>query len=265
MSAIRKYAWIGYTSARSNTAYFGELVLRTTFMAVILYIFGRLWTAVYAESVADTIGGLTLQQMIWYLVITESIMVSTPRVSLEVDEDVRTGRLAVELLRPLSYALYRFGHTIGERSVRFAVNALAGAIIAMWIVGPIDLTVRGLAMFAIVLPLAFVLEFLGYFVIGLAAFWLENTRGLVLIYSRAGMIFGGMLLPIEVFPESFQPVVRALPFAGIIYAPARMFVAPDSGLLADLLVRQGITVALFTAFVIFVQSLALRRLQTNGG
>ncbi|MBI4473704.1 MAG: ABC-2 family transporter protein [Acidobacteria bacterium] len=210
-----KYVWIAYTSARSNLAYAGEVLVRNVFMGIILYIFAQLWRAVYAQVQSERLGGLTLREMIWYLVITEAIMISTPRVSIEVDEDVRTGRLAVDLLRPVSYVLYRLGHTLGERLVRFFVNAVAGAAIAILLVGPLHLSASGMGMFMLVLPLAFVLEFLGFFLIGLAAFWLENTSALTLIYSRAGMILGGMLMPVEVFPETWQWIVRALPFASI--------------------------------------------------
>jgi ABC-2 type transport system permease protein len=265
MNAIWKYVWIAYTSGRSNAAYAGELMTRTVFMAVILYIFSRLWTVVYAESNMERLGGLTLQQMIWYLVITEAIAISTTGVSIEVDEDVRTGRLATELLRPLSYPLYRLAHTLGERFVRFFINLLAGAIVATVLTGPLRLTAGGLAMFALVLPMAFVLEFLGFFLIGLCAFWLENTSGLTLIYSRAGMILGGLLLPIEMFPENLQAIVRTLPFASITYAPARLFVAPDAGLFTDVVMRQGLAVGAFAAAVALVQSMALKRLQANGG
>jgi ABC-2 type transport system permease protein len=45
--------------------------------------------------------------MLWYLMMTESILLSAPRVSMEIDEDVRTGRLSVQLLRPLSYVIAR--------------------------------------------------------------------------------------------------------------------------------------------------------------
>src|SRR5262245_11409532 len=119
MTAITKYTWIGYTSVRSNLAYVGELAARTTFMATVLYVFLRLWTAVYAGARTERLGGLSLSQMLWYLMLTEAIILSAPRVSVEVDEDVRTGRVAVQLLRPLSYALSLFGKTMGERAVRF--------------------------------------------------------------------------------------------------------------------------------------------------
>ena len=45
-NAITKYSWISYTAIRSNLAYLGEVLSRTTFMAVILYTFMRLWSAV---------------------------------------------------------------------------------------------------------------------------------------------------------------------------------------------------------------------------
>jgi ABC-2 type transport system permease protein len=111
-------------------------------------------------------------------------------------------------------------------------------------------------MFAFTLPLAFMLDFLGNFLIGLAAFWLEDTTGLLLIYSRVTMILGGMLIPLELFPARLQPILRALPFAGIVYGPARMFVHPELIFLADLVVRQGIAIGAFAVLVTVVYRVA---------
>lgn len=94
-------------------------------------------------------------------------------------------------------------------------------------VGPISFNPSGLAIFAVALPPAFALDFLGNFLIGLGAFWLEDTSGLTIIYSRLTMILGGMLIPIGLFPESLQPLLKLLPFASIIGGPARLFVDPD--------------------------------------
>jgi hypothetical protein len=47
-------------------AYRSEVILRSSFMAVILYIFLRLWTVVYADSAKDQatnrIAGLSLRK-----------------------------------------------------------------------------------------------------------------------------------------------------------------------------------------------------------
>src|SRR5262249_43397560 len=141
--------------------------------------------------------------------------------------------------------LFRLWATLGERVVRFMLNALVGSALAFVMVGPIALSPEGLALFLLALPLAFVLDFMAHLTIGLCAFWLENTSGLVLIYSRVTMILGGVLLPIELYPDSVQWLLVNLPFASIAYAPARMFVDPHATELVNVLARQGVGIALY--------------------
>ena len=206
---ISKYAWIGYTAARSELAYAAANVSRVVFMTTILYVFMRLWSVVYAGVGAKRLGGLTEAQMLWYLVATESIVLSMPRLYYEVEQDVRTGRLAVQLIRPLSYAATHFGQSTGERVVRFAANLTIGSLVALLLVGPIAFSVSGLGMFVLSLPMAFAIDFLAGLLIGLCAFWLESTQGIALIYSRLLMVLGGLLLPLTVYPGSPQPMLRA--------------------------------------------------------
>lgn len=265
MTVAAKYLYVGLTSVRSNLAYFGEVVARVIFLGVLLYIFLQLWELTYAEAGAERLGGLTLAQMLWYLAITESITLSAPPVAPEIDNDVRTGAISVHLLRPMAYPLYRLTSTLGERFVRFGINAVVGTAIALAFVGPIAFSVEGFVMFLVAIPLAFVLDFMAYLVIGLLAFWIENTSGFVLIYSRVTLIFGGVLLPLELFPDGAQGLLGMLPFASVVYGPARMFVAPDWGFLAGLLVRQAAWVTVFAALAALVYAAAVRRIHAHGG
>jgi len=265
MKTIRKYTWIAYTSMRSALAYSGEFVARTILLAVILYIFLRLWMAAYRGAGADRLGGLTLEQMLWYLMITEAIVMSASRVSMEVDEDVRSGRLAIQLLRPASYPLSLMAKTLGERLVRFGLNIASGSIVMLLLVGTIPLRFSGLFMFVVAVPLAFALDFLAYLFVGFFAFWLESTLGLAILYSRVSMLLGGMMMPIEVFPDRWQPIVRALPFPWMIYGPARLFVAPDAALLWTIVRSQVAALIVFSAAVAVIQNIALKRIQLNGG
>ncbi|MFN6482668.1 ABC transporter permease [Nostoc sp. DedQUE02] len=265
MNSLNKYTWIGLTAARSNLAYWGEVASRGIFLFVILYIFLQLWRVTYAETDAEKLGGLTLAQMLWYLGITESIVLSSPQVALEVDEDVRTGALAVQLIRPLSYPLYRLWTTLGERTVRFGLNVAIASLVALLFVGTIPLSLGGILLFVVALPLAFVLDFLATFLVGLGAFWLENTTGLMLIYSRLTMILGGMLIPLELLPETWQPVLQVLPFASILYGPARLFVHPNLAFASQLLVRQAVAIGVLALLVALVYRTAVKRIHAHGG
>jgi len=265
MKFIRKYAWIAFTAARSNLAYFGEVTCRLIFLTVILYIFLRLWQETYGCASDGKLGDFTLNQMLWYLTITEAILLSSPKVTQLIDEDVRTGSFATHLVRPMSYPLYRLATCLGERIVRFASNLFAGCLVTSVLVGPSSLHLSGFLFLLLALPLAFVLDFLGTFLVGLGAFWIEDTSDLFLLYSRGTMLIGGVLLPIELYPVSVQPLLKILPFANIAYAPARLFVNPSLTDLLLVLSRQLFGVAVFGSAVYLVYRVAQRRVFVNGG
>jgi len=235
------------------------------FLAVILYIFMCVWKTTFANSGAERFAGYSLNEIIWYLAFAECIMMSAPRVTPLVDEDVRTGSIAVQLVRPLSYPLYRLASNFGEQVVRFAVTAIAASAIGLLLAGVPENLATGLLFALLVLPFAFVLDFLGYLLVGLGAFWFEDTTGLALIYSRLTMIAGGMILPLELFPENFQVVLKAMPFAYIVNGPSRLFVHPDATVLSMVLLNQLFWIAVLGILVALVFKRALGRIATNGG
>ena len=259
------YAWVGLTAIRSNLSYLAEVGTRVIFLGVILFIFLQLWRVTYSGTGATKLGGLTLAQMLWYLCMTEAIIMSAPAVSTAVDQDVRTGAIAVYLLRPLSYPLYRLFTTLGERAVRFALNLVVGAVIVLCFVGPIHFSALGLLMLTLSIPLAIALDFLANLLIGLGAFWMEDTSGLSLIYNRLQMILGGMLIPLELFPRQLQPLLRALPFSSVVYGPARLFVAPNLSLFEWLVVHQGLFALTAGLLVALIYRVGLRKVQAHGG
>jgi ABC-2 type transport system permease protein len=154
---------------------------------------------------------------------------------------------------------------LGERSIRFALNFAVMVGLAVLFVGPIPIHWSSLIGFAVALLLAFVLDFLGTFLVGLGAFWLEDTTGLLLIYSRLTMLLGGMLLPLDLFPTSWQPWLRLLPFSSILYGPAQMFVQPDTADMGALFLRQGIALGVLAGIVAWVYGIAVERIHANGG
>lgn len=265
MRKLKKYAFVVYLSARNNLAYMSEVLSRIVFLGVILYIFSQLWKQVYSHSGSTQLAGLSLEQMIWYLTATEAIQLSAPRVSANVDLDVRSGALISYLQRPLSYPLYCLANNLGERVVRFLVNLGVGSVIAFALVGSPSLSLDGLFFFALSIPLAFVVDFLACFLIGLGAFWQEDTSGVYLIYSRISMMLGGMLFPISLFPDTLRRVVEWLPFSAITYGPAKLFVAPAANEFVAVVSKQLLGLVFLSLLVGMVYRYANRRVFVNGG
>jgi ABC-2 type transport system permease protein len=153
---------------------------------------------------------------------------------------------------------------IGERVVRFSINLLCGAFIAVSFVGPLTIDWFILPVSGLAILLAFTIDFLAQFCIGLAAFWLEDTSGLLLIYSRLTMILGGLLMPIELFPELLQKIAHALPF-WTVYGVAKIFVKGNLQPALYLVAAQFLTVCSLMLVATLVYSFAMRRVASHGG
>jgi ABC-2 type transport system permease protein len=261
---IRKYFWIGLVAAKSHLAYLPELAGRLVFLAIILFIFLRLWQVTYEQTGAKLLAGLSLTEMLWYLTLTEAIALSEARVAQLVDEDVRTGALSLQLVRPFSYPLYRLASNLGERLTRFLANLVVGAFLAVCFVGLPALPWKLLPISLTAVLLAFVIDFLSQFCIGLGAFWMEDTSGLLLIYRRLAMILGGMLMPIEILPDGWQAIVKYLPISNI-YPAARLFVDSSLALGVELILRQCLIIGVLWLVTASLYRLALRRVAANGG
>lgn len=249
----------------SRFAYVGELLTRTIFLVLILFIFTQLWSVTDRSQDVSGITGFTIPQLIWYLAFTEAIMLSAGRYEQEVDREVRSGDIAYRLARPLPYPLYHLGAMLGERLLRFGLNLIVGIGVALIVVGPIPLTPLSIVAALSAALIAFVADWIIAFAISLLSFWIENTDGLHLLYSRALMLLGGMLIPLDAYPAWLGAIARALPFQYLVYQPARLFVQPDaSGWLRVVAVLALLGAAGLVPMLIFYHY-GLRRVAAQGG
>jgi ABC-2 type transport system permease protein len=261
----RKYVVAFRTSAQSQLAYPGELWLRTIFLVLIMFIFSSLWHTTYGELGRSTVGGFSLTQMLWYLAITESLMLSRPRGTIRIDEEIRTGDFAYSLVRPYNFVLFRFAQAMGDRVVKLAVNVVVAVPLALLFTGGFGLDAKALLPGVIVIAGALTLDFLMLLILQLLALWVEDTSSFQFIYDRLLMILGGMLLPISLFPDRLEAVARALPFSSVINGPAQTLVSFDAGDLAMLLARQGVAVVVMSAIAVSIFRVGVRQVHSNGG
>ena len=257
------YGAIFTTNVRNQLAYLGEWTLRGVFLAMVLYIFLQLWQATFHGRV--TVAGFTIAQMLWYMALTESIILSRPRLNQEVDRQVRTGDVAYVLVRPYDFAGYHLAAYAGERVLRFLTTLVAGVVVCLLFVGPVPLDGRDVAGALVALAGSMLIDFLVAFAIGLLAFWTEDTVSIALLYDRLLMLLGGTLLPLSAFPAAVAAVVRAMPFAALVYGPAALALGAPDPTFSGLILQQGVTLVVVAALVWLLYRAAMRRVTANGG
>ncbi|MCA9706722.1 MAG: ABC-2 family transporter protein [Myxococcales bacterium] len=249
-------------AARERLAERGAILARAVFYGLILFVFSRLWGAITHD-----VGGsrLAVHQLVWYLAITEWLVLSPPPLYTDVEADVRQGDLAYRLARPVPYPLAKLAEGLGDLLVRMATLAGPGFGFAWLLTG--CLPAEPLLMLWI-LPLgllAGVLTLLVYFAVGLTSFWLHDCRPVFWIWQKCTFILGGLLVPLELYPAWLRELALASPFAALLHGPGSIALGHGHGhaLRALALLAAWILVAALGLRWAFGRSLT--RLEIGGG
>ncbi len=264
MRTAGKYLEIARVAAANRLVYLGDALSRPLFFAMILFVFVQLWRQVFSPD-RPVVAGFTVVDTLWYLVMTEAIMLSAPRLEGRVDAEVKGGGLATLMGRPCNYVGYHIAQGLGETAPLLVLNLLAGSLVAWWLIGPLPLVLTAAPIVALVVLLAFVLHLYLSMGIALLAFWVEDAAPFFWIYSKLLFIVGGMMIPLDFFPDWLRSIAEVLPFRAILCGPARLFVHYDGGEAARLLLWQMGWIALFAAVAHGIFRRGVQQVQIHGG
>lgn len=262
--SLWKYPALTRMTLKNSLVYAADFAVRTIFLIVILYIFMQLWGAAYAGEGEPAIAGYTFRDLVWYLILTESLTMAMPNVQQLVEQEVKSGEVAYRLTKPFHYVGYCFAWYNGDVALRLLVNLAVGGTLGLLVLGVPEFGVGWLA-FAAASAGALTVNFLLSMIVALCAFWVEETMGLDFVYKKLLFTAGGMLMPLEMFPDWLQEVCRWLPFQAVLYAPASAAVRFDAEAFAGLLAMQWGWAAALAGVVFWMYGRGVRKLNVNGG
>jgi ABC-2 type transport system permease protein len=249
------------TAARRALADRGGLAFTAGFYLLVTAVITTLWRAAVGVAGGE-LAGYTAAAITWYLIASEATTVSLGvRLIEEIGDDIGSGAVAVEMLRPPPVVWVRVATEVGKALPRLGITLAVGAVLGLVTVGrpPSALAVL-LALPS--LGLAILANLLAQHAFAAASFWLRDARSTWFLYQKLVFVLGGMLLPLEVLPAGVEAVARWLPFLAMSYAPARLLAGNvEPGLLA---LQTGWVVVLAVAASAAFGA-GQRRLQVVGG
>jgi ABC-2 type transport system permease protein len=256
---IAKYGAFARIGFAATQAGWGELAARVGFFFLILGVFSSLWRAV-----GETTGGASNATMVWYLAITEWVLLSAPTAHFEIEAEVRRGDVAYQIARPVSYVGAHVARNIGTLAVRAPVMLGAAIVGGLVFAGPLP----SMATFSRAIALGGVasLVMTTYHVgLGLLAFWLGDIAPVYWIWQKLSFVLGGLLLPLTYYPAMVGKVAMFTPFPALLTGPASFVLdRPYSTPLAVFgLLAAWLAVGCMGATLVFRH--ATRTLQLNGG
>jgi ABC-2 type transport system permease protein len=259
--AFAKYRAVWLTAFRQRLCEPAVLAGAALQYAFLLFVFSRMWPVMLA---GEPDAAARANRYLWYLTVTEWILCAQPRFHLDIENDVRLGDIAYQLLRPTSYVGFRLAFAAAELCVNLLLLAPIGLCVTTLLVGP---PAEPLALLA-ALPLGLLASscwLLCTAMIGLSAFWVQDTNPLYWIFQKAAFVLGGLMVPLDLYPAWLRATALSLPFSALLYLPAHgVLGSGTAGVLAD-----GARIALWSFGAAlglrFVYRRALRVLDAHGG
>jgi ABC-2 type transport system permease protein len=258
---MTKYCAFAALGAREARAEKGELLGRVVFFVMILGVFAAVWRGV-AESGGAIAGNP--DDMLWYIAITEWVVMSAPIVMLQMEEDIRRGDVAYQIARPASWLGARLAHGLGMLAVRAPVM-LVVAFLSAWAFAGLPTQPAALVVGLLFGAVAAAVLTLWHVAVGVSAFWLGDVAPAYWIWQKLLFVLGGMLLPLQFYPDAFVTVARLTPFPALLAGPASLAMGTplmSVGVLALTLAFWAVA-AWIIANAFFGR--ALRRLHIDGG
>lgn len=181
-----------------------------------------LWTCLYDPGSDSTLFGFSYVQMLGYVVVA-NIVSRLVRTGFEYDlnDDIRSGGLDRYLVKPIDYFGFRMAQFAGSKAAEtmFMGAALALALVVLSAATGFSVGFAAVLGFAAALVLAFTLNFLIFWCIGLLGFWLTEIGFLFEAARIVVVTASGGLFPLSVFGAGPAAFLNALPFRFTIQFP----------------------------------------------
>jgi ABC-2 type transport system permease protein len=212
------------------------LLGRAIFYGVLMMVLTAFWDKVGAQRLAGTFAmRLPPQGLAVYVGVTEWVTLSVPAIQLRFEDDIRSGALEPQLLRPKAYLAQAIAGQGGAMAARLIVLG-AAALALLALSGRAWPTPEGLAAAAVLGVVGAAIGMLIYALVGLTAFWMRRVLPALLIVQKLMFLLGGLFAPIALYPDwlripaALSPFGAHLAFAGqavIGLAPSQFWQALD--------------------------------------
>lgn len=143
---------------------------------------------------------------------------------LNIPERIRTGDIALDLVRPASLQLWTLAEDVGRASYLFLVRGIPPMLLGAAVFGIYFPTGPGQWLaFTIGFAIAVLISFGWRYLVALSVCWLLDDRGIAVLSLVLTTFFSGMMVPLHLFPGWFGELARALPWAAMVQLPTDLY------------------------------------------
>ncbi len=246
-------------------------------LSTVILVFGNLiylivvyflWNSIYASSGADVVNGMTFTDTLIYLVLASALFNFMEMYAVwEMGRNIQTGKIVLDLLKPMEYRNYLFWSFTGTLIMNFFSTFLITFIIVCIVTnGAISIGIN-LIYFMFSVLLSIIINYNIDFFIGSVCIFTESIWGINIMKQAVVLLFSGATIPIAFFPEPLKTIVYYLPFQAIYNSPLTLLLNKDPQLndLAATIGVQVIWCIITTVLVKLFWNYSIKKITVNGG
>ena len=261
---MKKYLYIYKSEVMTNLQYVFDIIVGFISYVIMIFIFLNLWKYIYSDP-KELINGYNMNQMIWYVIVTEILWMSLGGRKLcgKISGDVKSGSITYKLNKPYNYVEYTlFGH-LGQ------VTVILVTMIGMGLGFLFLNTFPQLNLIQVlgILLSCFLATVINIFLItslALISFFIEDATPFYWLYSKMILVIG-TIFPIEFFPKVMQPIIKFSPIYVVSYGPAKLFVNFTNSGFTQIIIAQIIYLIISFTICHLIYKKGVRKLNVNGG
>jgi ABC-2 type transport system permease protein len=269
---LSKYLAIFRVSLAERMTYRGDFLLGTVLRFLPMVTTILLWRAIYtsADKMQSDIASYRYNEMIAYLLLTNisRMFSSMPGLAGGIAREIREGTLKRYLIQPMNMIGYLLVYRVAHKVTYIVMSFLPYAALFFICQGYFDHLPDGptWAAFAISLILSFLVGFFFEASVGMVGFWFLEVTSLLYIVMTLNFFISGHMLPLDLLPQPWAGLLKAMPFQYMAYFPAAVFLGKVKG--AELLTHLFLELLWAVGFMLLARGLyrlGLRRYSAFGG
>ena len=196
----------------------GGIVTQAFFGLVFVFLYTALYDGADPQALRDTITYVWIQQMLFRLMFSADG---------ELGNLILSGGVAYMLVRPVDQHRFWVCRDLGGRLVSAAMRLAPMLLFQMLLPGELRMALpqspMAFAQFLLSLMLGAVCLCELNAIMNACTMKTLDQRGITAMINLLHMTFSGNIIPLTLFPDSVQALIRYQPFAQALDAPIRMY------------------------------------------
>lgn len=235
---MKAYLFVAKIRIQSALAYRFNVISTILIQCLLMFALACFWKAAYGGM--GVVSGVGEQDMLTYTMISVIMgNLLTMGVESRIEQSVRTGSVALDMLKPVNiYGIY-LAEDLGDMVVAFFQIAVPLLILGTVMFGfPAPASASHFILFLLSFSIGYLINWILAALLGMCAFKVIRMGPVRDVKGFIMKLLSGSIVPLWFFPERFRAFLEVLPFVNIYQLPLGIYIGQYT--FGEMLQRTGL-------------------------